>query len=218
VSASAPENPIATDVPDSRSGRAAGPRSPFIALALFITTLLLYAPARNFDHISLDDPFYTQPPQVKNGWTIEGVRWAFTTGHAANWHPLTWLSHMTDAQLFGDSPAGPHLINAVLHALNAVLVFVALHALTRASWPSAIVAALFAFHPLRVESVAWVAERKDLLSGLFFLLTLIAYARFARHGRGSAYAAALLLFTLGLLSKPMLVTTPFVLLLLDAAL
>ncbi len=149
--------------------------------------------------------------------------WAFQTGYAANWHPLTWLSLMLDAQLFGTGAAGPHLTNVLLHAANTVLLFLLLSRLTGAHWRSALVAALFALHPLHVESVAWVSERKDVLSGLFFMLTLLMYARYAQSNLASGKSAftcrdywlGVLFFALGLMSKPMLVTLPFVLLLLD---
>src|SRR5437667_8281692 len=142
---------------------------------------------------------------------------AFTHVHAANWHPLTTIPHMLDRQLYGLQPWGHHLTNVLLHSAAAVFLFLALRELTKALWPSAFVAALFAIHPLRVSSVAWVAERKDVLSGVFFMLTLWAYARFVLSSRPSSgrYTMALLLFALGLMCKPTLVTLPFVLLLLD---
>jgi len=193
-----------------------------IALALAALVLAIYAPVRHFDFVQLDDPAYiTENPHVLRGLTLDGVRWAFTTGHAANWHPLTWLSHMLDAELFGVAPGPHHLTSVLLHALNTLLLFGALLRMTGAVWRSAVVAALFGVHPLRVESVAWVAERKDVLSALFWLLTLRAYAGFAAPAepaaprRGRRYALALALFALGLMAKPMLVTLPFTLLLLD---
>ncbi len=151
-----------------------------IALALAALVLAIYAPVRHFDFVQLDDPAYiTENPHVLRGLTLDGVRWAFTTGHAANWHPLTWLSHMLDAELFGIAPGPHHLTSVLLHALNTLLLFGALLRMTGAVWRSAVVAALFGVHPLRAESVAWVAERKDVLSALFWLLTLRAYAGFA---------------------------------------
>ncbi len=186
----------------------------------------------NFD----DDSYFSSNYHVKAGLTWKGGLWAFQTGHASNWHPLTWLSLMLDAQIFGTGPAGPHLTNVILHAANAMLLFLLLKRLTGTLWPSAFVAAVFAIHPLRVESVAWVSERKDVLSGLFFMLTLLMYVRYAQkrsrvEGRGSSgnvaklalgsrlwtldYSLALMFFALGLMSKPMLVTLPFLLLLLD---
>ena len=148
--------------------------------------------------------------------TAEGIAWAFTSTHASNWHPLTWLSHMLDCQLYGSHAGGHHLTNVALHALTAVVLFLVLWRMTFNLWPSAFVAAVFAIHPLRVESVAWVAERKDVLSGLFFMLTLWAYLGYVRHAFSlGRYLSVIILFGLGLMSKPMLVTLPFVLLLLD---
>jgi len=158
---------------------------------------------------------------VREGWTWRGFVWAWTTGHATNWHPLTWLSHITDCSLFGLQPAGHHAISALLHAANTVLLFLLLRRMTGAVWRAAVVAALFGWHPLHVESVAWVAERKDVLSTLFFFLTIWAYVRYAEEFKvqGSRfkvfYCVSLMLFACGLMSKPMVVTMPFVLLLLD---
>lgn len=166
--------------------------------------------------INLDDPEYvSQNRRVLDGLTLDGFRWAFTTFHAANWHPLTWLSHMLDVSLFGPAPFAHHLTSVTLHALTAALLFIALRRLTGALWPSAAAAALFGVHPLHVESVAWISERKDVLSGLFFALTLLAYERYARRGGAYRFLAVALALGLGLLAKPMLVTVPFVLLLLD---
>src|ERR1017187_241108 len=193
-----------------------------VCLALFGGTLLLFSRAVNHDFIDLDDPDYvTQNAQVQAGLTWAGVRWAFVSGDAANWFPLTRLSHMLDWQIFGSHPHGHHAMNVLWHALSAVMAFLALRRLTGAVWTSATSAALFAWHPLRVESVAWVAERKDVLSVFFGLLTLWAYAVYAekrrenRVGAGRFYALALAALAAGLLCKPMLVTLPFVLLLLD---
>src|SRR5213078_1047162 len=133
-----------------------------------------------------------------------------------NWHPLTWISHMMDCQFYGLNPAGHHLTNVIIHALTAALLFLVLRQMTRAVWRSAFVAAVFAVHPLRVESVAWVAERKDLLSGLFFVLTIDAYVRYVRNPKSlGRYLVVVLMLALALMSKPMVVTLPFVLLLLD---
>src|SRR5207253_2728633 len=148
------------------------------------------------------------------GLTADGIRWAFTTGAASNWHPLTWISHMVDASWFGKNPRGHHATSVALHALNAVLAFLALRRLTGSLWTSAWCAALFAWHPLRVESVAWIAERKDVLSGCFAWLTLWCYAEYVQRRRGGArgagafYGGALLACALGLMAKPMLVTMP----------
>ena len=166
----------------------------------------------NFD----DDDYVYENWHVKRGLTGAGIAWAITTYHAGNWHPLTWLSHMLDCQLYGLKPGGHHLTNVLLHAAAAILLFLALRRMTGALWPSAWVAAVFAIHPLRVESVAWVAERKDVLSGLFFMLTLWFYARYAeRPASWGRYLLVVASFALGLTAKPMLVTLPFVLLLLD---
>jgi tetratricopeptide (TPR) repeat protein len=175
-----------------------------------------YAGALGFDFVRYDDPDYVlDNPHVRGGWTWAGVRWAFTSTHASNWHPLTWLAHMLDVELFGLNPAGHHAASVVWHGLAAGLCYWALRALTARPWPSAFVAALFALHPLRVESVAWISERKDVLAGAAFFSTLGCYARWARGpsvGRALAVAAS---FALGLLAKPMLVTLPCLLLLLD---
>jgi tetratricopeptide (TPR) repeat protein len=204
-----------------------------LGLLLAVVTLLVYWPARKFDFLGYDDPLYfTQNVHVLNGLTWRNVGWAFTTGDAANWHPLTWLSLMLDAEIFGNQPAGPHLVNLLFHAANAVLLFVLFRRLTAAIFRSALVAALFALHPLHVESVAWIAERKDLLCAFFVLLALLAYAksvmrdecRVTRKRRALSlvtrhsshfYFLALFFFALALMSKPMAVTLPFVLLLLD---
>jgi protein O-mannosyl-transferase len=197
-------------------------RNGLICLALALITLGVYAPVRHFEFVNYDDPDYvTANSNVQSGITKPAVIWAFTTGHASNWHPLTWISHMLDFQLYGLNPAGHHVTNLLFHAANALLLFWVLLRLTGQTWPSAFVAALFAWHPLHVESVAWVSERKDVLSTFFWLLTLLAYTRYVEEtGRKNSkarpfYLLALGAFALGLLSKPMVVTLPFVLLLLD---
>jgi len=191
-------------------------RPRLICLLLALTTLLLYLPVRRHGFILYDDGDYVaQNPIVQAGLTWAGAKWAFTTWHASNWHPLTWLSHMADCECFGLDAGAHHLVNAAWHAANAALLFVLLLRLTGATWSSALVAALFAWHPLRVESVAWVAERKDVLSSFFALLSLLAYTRFARQKSRRDYILALLFFALGLLAKPMIVTLPGLLLLLD---
>jgi protein O-mannosyl-transferase len=197
-------------------------RPRFIALLLVLGTLVVYLPVANHGFTLYDDGDYvTQNDMVQAGLTWAGVEWAFTTGHASNWHPLTWLSHMADCQVAGLNPVWPHCENVLLHAANAVLLFALLLQLTERIWPSAFVAALFAWHPLHVESVAWIAERKDVLSTFFALLTLLAYARYVQASEAQSskfkmfYFSALLLFALGLLAKPMVVTLPFVMLLLD---
>lgn len=195
------------------------PRPRIIGLLLALITLVVYLPAGRHDFIVFDDPDYvTENRIVQPGITTHGIAWAFTSFHASNWHPVTWLSHMLDCGLFGLNPGAQHIVNALIHAGNAVLVFVLLLQLTGKLWPAAVVAAMFAWHPLRVESVAWISERKDVLSLCFGLLSLLAYTRHAKQGTtkiGGSYGLALLYFALGLMAKPMLVTLPFVMLLLD---
>ncbi len=187
-----------------------------IAAAIAILTLAVYARVAGYPFVAYDDDLYvTQNPHVLAGLSAEGAAWAFTTTSAANWHPLTWLSHMADVSLFGVNPGAHHAVNVVIHAANALLLFFLLSRTTGAPWRSGFVAALFSLHPLHVESVAWVAERKDVLSALFFLLACRAHVRYVeRPGRGR-YLALAAFFCLGLLSKPTVVTLPFVLLLLD---
>jgi tetratricopeptide (TPR) repeat protein len=182
-----------------------------------VATVALYAPVARFDFVNFDDPEYvTRNTHVRDGLTPSGLEWALTSGEAANWFPVTRLSHMLDSQLFGLRAGLHHLTSVFCHALAAVLLFAFLVRATHARWPSAWVAFLFALHPLHVESVAWVAERKDVLCAFFWFLALWAYVRYAeRPGRGR-YLTVLLLFCLGLMSKPMIVTLPFLLLVLDA--
>jgi tetratricopeptide (TPR) repeat protein len=187
-----------------------------ILLALAAITFAIYAQVIGHQFITLDDPTYIQEnPMVNRGVTLAGLVWAFTTFYAANWHPLTWISHMIDCQLFGTN-AGRHLlVNALIHAANTSLIFYFLFRTTHARWPSALVAALFALHPMHVESVAWASERKDTLSTFFGLLSLIAYVRYVKAPSISRYSWVAITLALGLLAKPMLVTWPFVMLLLD---
>jgi Flp pilus assembly protein TadD len=188
----------------------------WIVAGLLAVTLFAYAPARHNGFVSVDDPGYlTNNPHVTAGLTASGVRWAFTTGHMANWHPVTWLSHMLDAELFGMRPGAHHVMNVIFHAANTLLLFAVLRRLTGAIGRSAFVAALFAVHPLHVESVAWLSERKDVLSTLFWLLTMWLYATYVARPHWVRYAVMLVVFALGLMAKPMLVTLPFVLLLMD---
>jgi tetratricopeptide (TPR) repeat protein len=192
----------------------AGTVSIFLAVIVWIA----FGQAVRNRFVSYDDYNYVVlNPKVTHGLTLDGIQWALTHMHASNWHPLTTISHMLDCQLFGLQPWGHHLTNILLHAAAAVLLFLAFRELTGELWPSLLVAAVFAVHPLRVESVAWVSERKDVLSGVFFMLILWAYARYARGNgaRSFRYIAVVLLFALGLMCKPTLVTVPFVLLLLD---
>ena len=187
-----------------------------LAAALALLTLALYASSVRSSFISYDDPAYvTNNYQVQQGLTCSGFSWAFTTFTEANWHPITWLSHMTDVQIFGLRPAGHHLTNILLHALNVVLFFLLLQRATGATLRSAMAAALFAVHPLNVESVAWIAERKSLLATLFLFLALAAYGYYVRKPALSRYLAVLLFFAVGLMAKPSIITLPFALLLLD---
>ena len=187
-----------------------------IMLGLAVVTLAIYAQVIGHQFITLDDPTYIQEnSMVNHGLTRAGLAWAFTTFHVANWHPLTWISHMVDCQLFGMNAGGHLLVNALVHAANTLLVFWFLLRTTHARWPSALVAALFALHPLHVESVAWASERKDTLSTFFGLLSLIAYVRYVEAPSSIRYVWTAITLALGLLAKPMLVTWPFVMLLLD---
>jgi len=187
-----------------------------MALGLIIITAAVYAPVRNYDFIRWDDPQYvSENPFVTGGLKWNNVVWAFTTGHAANWHPITWLSHMLDVELFGLNAGRHHLISVLIHIVNTVLLFLLLCRITGARGKSAVVAALFAVHPLHVESVAWIAERKDVLSTFFWISTVWAYVAYLRRSVPWRYGLILLLYALGSMSKPMLVTLPFVLLLLD---
>ncbi|HEY6837644.1 MAG TPA: tetratricopeptide repeat protein [Geobacteraceae bacterium] len=187
-----------------------------LAILLLIVTVAVYAPVAHNGFVTYDDDGYvTNNAMVRAGLTGRGFVWAFTAIHEANWHPLTWLSHMADCQLFGLDPRGHHLMNLAFHGANTLLLFLLLVRLFRAPWRSAAVALLFAVHPLHVESVAWVAERKDLLAALFWFLALVAYLRYAKGPTIGRYLAVLALFVLGLLAKPMVVTLPLILLLVD---
>jgi tetratricopeptide (TPR) repeat protein len=200
----------------NRIQKTAMSRPRLIALLLALTTLLAYLPVTRDAFLDYDDDDYvTNNQQVQNGLTFAGLKWAFTSFHAANWHPLTWLSHMADCELFGLNPGAHHFVNALFHAANTALLFILLLRLTKKIWPCAFVAALFAWHPLHVESVAWISERKDVLSTFFALLSLLSYAKFATENCRRSFWFALIFFAVGLLAKPMLVTLPFVLLLLD---
>jgi Flp pilus assembly protein TadD len=191
-------------------------RQAWIAIGLVALTVLVYSSVGSFGFVNFDDSRYVyENQQVKRGLTWSGVEWAFTTGHAANWHPITWLSHMLDVQLFGLNPGASHYANLTLHVINTLLLYGLLYVLTGASGRSAMVAALFAIHPLHVESVVWISERKDVLSTFFFLMTLFAYTRYTRSPGIGNYVVVLVMMAFGLMTKPMLVTLPFVLLLLD---
>ncbi len=188
----------------------------WVCLFLVAAILAIYFPVSGYEFINYDDPLYVvDNDQVRRGLTFEGIQWAFTSLHAANWHPITWLSHMLDVELYGLNAGAHHSTNVIFHILNSMLLFLLLHRMTGALWRSAMVAALFAVHPLHVESVAWISERKDVLSAFFGFLTLMAYAEYVRHTSLMRYGAALLLFALGMMSKPMVVTLPFLMMLLD---
>jgi hypothetical protein len=187
-----------------------------IIAGLVLATLVAYEPVRKNGFIGFDDFVYIiDNPHVNKGMTGDSVIWAFTKQYTANWHPLTWLSHMLDCQLFGLNPIGHHLVSLLFHIANTLLLFWVLERMTGATWASAFVAAVFALHPVHVESVAWAAERKDVLSGFFWMLTMLAYVRYAEQPTIKRYIIVLLAFIMAMMSKPMAVTLPFVLLLLD---
>jgi protein O-mannosyl-transferase len=185
-------------------------------LLLALATLALYNPVTRAPFLNFDDVVYvTENPQVHAGLTWKTVVWAFQTSEEANWHPITWLSHALDCQIFGLNPAGPHSVNILLHAANAVLLFLILESATGLAWRSLMVAALFALHPINVESVAWIAERKNVLSMFFFLVALAAYGWYARRPGVGRYLAVTFAYALALMTKPQVITFPFALLLLD---
>jgi protein O-mannosyl-transferase len=187
-----------------------------VCLVLAAITFVVFGQTLRYGFVEYDDNGYVyENPVVVQGLTLKGIVWALTYGEIGHWHPLTWLSHMADCQVYGLNPGGHHLTNVLLHAVAVMLLFLVLREMTGSLWRSAFVAAVFAIHPLRVESVAWIAERKDVLSGVFFMLTLWAYARYARQPSRWRYAAVAVWYGLGLLCKNTLVTLPFVLLLLD---
>jgi hypothetical protein len=187
-----------------------------VSLLLAALTIGAYASLAQAGFILVDDDEYVERnPHILNGLNWPDIRWALTHQHSAMYHPLTTLSHMADVQFFGLSPGTMHLVNVLIHAANAVLLFIALRRLTRTLWPSAFVAAVFALHPQHVESVAWISERKDVLSGFFFMLCLLTYEWYVRRPGWGRYLLLAALFVLSLLSKPMMVTLPIVLLILD---
>ena len=194
-----------------------GKNSLFYMIGAFsVLIFLVYYPVLNSDFSNYDDPSYvTSNTYIKSGLSTHSIAWAFSTFYSYNWHPLTWISHMLDVQLFGLNPMGHHATSLVFHIANSVLLFVLFNWMTGAKWKSLCLAGLFALHPLHVESVAWVAERKDVLSTFFWFLAMLAYVEYARNPKGVIYVLFTLLFTLGLMAKPMLVTFPFVLLLMD---
>jgi len=191
-------------------------REALICLVLIAVTLVVYGQVKDHEFINYDDNVYVTDNQyVQKGLTGASLYWAFINIEAGNWHPLSWLSHMLDFELYGLNPRGHHLTNVLFHLANSILLFVALRWMTAAVWRSGLVAALFALHPLHVESVAWVAERKDLLSTFFWMLTILAYINYVKRSEVKKYLLVLVLFSLSLMAKPMVVTLPFVLLLLD---
>ena len=191
-------------------------REIIICIFLIAASLVVYWQIINHEFINYDDGLYvTENLHVKAGLTFENIKWAFTTCHASNWHPLTWLSHMLDYELYGLNPMGHHWTSLQIHLTNTLLLFFILQYMTGAIWKSAFVAALFAIHPLHVESVAWVSERKDVLSAFFGMLTISAYIMYVKKRNLLRYSMVFIFLSLGLMAKPMLVTLPFVLLLLD---
>src|SRR5213079_1879512 len=185
-----------------------------VCFFLVVITWLVFGQTVRYDFVNYDDNEYVYAnPAITSGLTPHGIIYAFSGTHARNWHPLTTLSHMLDCQLWGVRAGGHHFTNIVLHTIAVVLLFLVLQQMTGAIWQSAFVAALFAIHPLHVESVTWISERKDVLSAVFFMLSLAAYTRYVRTLSLTSYFLVLLFFALGLTSKPMLVTVPFILLL-----
>ncbi|MEN6422443.1 MAG: tetratricopeptide repeat protein, partial [Smithella sp.] len=191
-------------------------KKPIIYIALVLAIFFIYWQVHQFDFVNIDDPVYVaENGHIQSGVTLNGLRWAFTTTYAEFWHPLTWLSLMLDYQLFGLNAGGYHVTNLILHILSALLLFWLFHRMTGAIWPSAFVAAFFALHPLHVESVAWIAERKDVLSAFFWMLTLCLYVHYVEKPAIKRYLLVLFSFICGLMSKPMLVTLPVIMILLD---
>lgn len=187
-----------------------------IYLVIILMTLSIYLPVKSFEFVDYDDDMYVfENQRVQEGLTYNNLLWSLTATHASNWHPLTWISHMADVQLFGLKAGPHHLTSIAFHILNTILLLLWLHTMTGEFWKSSFVAALFALHPLHVESVAWIAERKDVLSTFFCFLSLLSYAHYCREKKHQYYLLSLLSFICGLLSKPMIVTLPFVFLLLD---
>jgi 4-amino-4-deoxy-L-arabinose transferase-like glycosyltransferase len=191
-------------------------QSLIVYIVLVAVTLAVYWQVSQHNFINCDDPVYvTENIHVQSGITLDGIRWAFSTTYAEFWHPLTWLSLMLDYQLYGLNAGGYHLTNLILHILSTLLLFWLFNHMTGMVWRSAFVAALFALHPLHVESVAWIAERKDVLSAFFFMLTLCLYVYYTENPGIKRYLLAVFCFSCGLMSKPIVVTLPIILLLLD---
>ena len=188
----------------------------YMMVGVLALVILTYYPVFSSQFINYDDPSYvTSNDHVKAGITADSFKWAFTTFYFYNWHPLTWVSHMLDVEFFGLDPVWHHLTNLLFHVVNTLLLFLLFEKMTGATWKSLCLAALFALHPLHVESVAWVADRKDVLSALFWFLTMLTYVQYARKPRTVTYVLCLVIFILGLMSKPMIITLPLVLLLID---
>lgn len=207
---------VSTDPADHKSNPVK--KYTIITISFFLTIALcfIYLQVIDYQFINFDDEQYvTENIHVISGLNLNNIEWAFTSTYASNWHPLTWISHMMDVYLFGINPGIHHVINVIYHILNSVLLFIVLNKITGAVWRSAAVAALFAFHPLHVESVAWISERKDVLSTFFWILTIYMYLRYVLSHTVSKYLLMIVSFSLGLMAKPMLVTLPFVLVLLD---
>ena len=187
------------------------------SLALGLAVLAVFAPVIGHPFFEIDDDSYvTGNPHVASGLGGDNLVWAFTAFHSSNWHPVTWISHQLDASLWGLAPKGHHATRVLLHVINTLLVLILLYRMTGAHWPNLFAAAMFGLHPQRLESVAWVSERKDVLSAFFGLLALLAWTEYSRQPTRLRYAACLSAFALGLMAKPMLVTLPFVMLLLDS--
>ncbi|MCS5648989.1 MAG: glycosyltransferase family 39 protein, partial [Dehalococcoidia bacterium] len=187
-----------------------------ICIFLVLATATIYWQVKEHEFLNFDDNKYiTDNWNVQAGFTRESIHWAFTKSHYGDWQPITWLSYILDYQLYGLNPKGYHLTSLFFHIANSLILFMVLLRMTGALWQCSFVAALFAFHPLNVESVAWAAERKNVLSTLFWLLTMWAYIRYAEKPNIKRYGSMILFFILGLMSKPMLITLPFVLLLMD---
>ena len=191
-------------------------REGLICLFLIPIIIVAYCQIHTHDSVNFDDDKYvTENPYLCKGITCDSIAWAFTNIYYSYWHPLTWLSHMLDYQFYGLNPMGHHWTSLQIHIANAILLFILLNCMTGAVWQSAFVAALFAVHPINTESVAWVTERKNVLSTFFWMLTILAYASYAKHPGPKKYLIVFIIFALGLMAKPMLVTLPLVLLLLD---
>ena len=212
--------PAAEGTPSSSAAAGSHRRPAFtnlwLCLALTALTTAVYAPIRHHAFLNYDDNEYvTENPHVTGGLSRESIVWAWTQAHSATWHPLTTLTHLLDCELFGLDPGPPHVVNGALHVVSTLLLFGVLVRMTGQAWRSACTAALFGVHPIHIESVAWVAERKDVLSTCFWMLTLWSYVAYADRPGGRRYGLVVVAYVAALLSKPMVVTLPFVLLLLD---